>query len=147
MQVTPENVLNIRNAIVGVAERLGTELETQARAFRVGPPGGDPISQRWAKSTNDKLPPLLDECWARVAFYKRAGDYLEQTAKRYGYTEQAIADSFKKFQQANQATWNQQLQQNQTTAGLPPRLRDLVEPPPSQPPPQSSRDLLWGGPQ
>lgn len=146
MQVTPETVLQIRNVLLGEAQRLQNAFRWEARNVQVGPPGGDPISGRWANVTNkDKILPLLAEYRSHADAFNQAGEKLRQTALRYGHTEQEIADSFKKFLKANQATWGQRLQQDAAEAALPPRIRDLVEHPPSQPGPQSGADLFRGG--
>lgn len=146
MQVTPETILRIRNLLLGEAQRLQNAFRREVRNIRVGPPGGDPISGKWANVTNnDKIPPLLAEYRSHIDAFDQAGEKLRQAALRYGYTEQTIADSFKKFLKAAQATWGQRLQQDEAEAALPPRVRDLVEHPPTQPGPQSEADLFQGG--
>jgi hypothetical protein len=147
MQVTPETVLQIRNVILGAAQRLQNAFRREARNVQVGPPGGDPISGTWANVTNkDKIPPLLAEFRSHADAFDQVGEKLRQTALCYGHTEQEIEDSFKKFLNANQGAWGQQLKQDEAQAGLPPRIRDLIEHPPSQPGPQSGADLFRGRP-
>jgi hypothetical protein len=147
MQVTKETVLQIRNVLLGASRRMYAALDTQGgRTIRVGPPGGDPISPKAADELNRKADALRDEYRAIADGYRRAGDNLTQIARNYGYTEQAIADSFRKYVTDNRDTWARQLQQNQTVAGLPEPLRMFLDAPPStQPPPRSSGDLFRGG--
>lgn len=147
MQVTRETVLGIRNVLLGAADRYYAALDAQAgRSIRVGPPGGDPISPLAANELNRKADALHDEYRKIADGFKRAGNNLTQIARNYGYTEQTIADSFRKYVKDNQDTWSRQLQQNQTVAGLPDPLRQFLDAlPPTQPPPRSSADLFRDG--
>jgi hypothetical protein len=146
MQVTPQNVLQIRNIVLGAAQRLDDALYRLGRNIRVGPPGGDPISQPAADELNRRSQALLAEYRVQINAYHNAGQYLGQIARDYGYTEQSITDSFNKFRTANQGSWEQRLEQGSAVAKLPRLIRDVVDPPSSsRPPPSSWQDLLKGG--
>lgn len=146
MQVNRETVLGIRNVLLGASDRYYAALDTVMQNVRVGPPGGDPISPLAANELNRKADALRVEFRKIADHYRRAGNNLTQIARNYGFTEQAIADSFRKYEKDNQDTWSRQLQQNQTVAGMPDPLRKFLDAlPPTQPPPRSSADLFRGG--
>jgi hypothetical protein len=145
-QVNPDNVLQIRNIVLGAAQRLDDALYTQGRNIHVGPPGGDPISRRAAEILSIKSRALIDELRSHVEAYRRAGENLGQIARNYGHTEQSINDSFKSFIKANQETWGRQLQWDQDVARLPRLGRELLDPPHgSRRVPNSLEELLGGG--
>jgi hypothetical protein len=97
MQVTPANVLQIRNALLAESQLLSDKVIQATTDAAVGEPGKDPVSQTAAGGFNSKIKTLLDQCTAYVNALATAADDLEQTAKSYGHTEQEINDSFAKF--------------------------------------------------
>jgi len=98
MQVTPTNVLQIRNALLAESDLLGDRINLARAQAQVGKPGQDPVSQVAADGFNAKIKALMDQCQAYVDALVEAAGELGQMAKSYGHTEQQIANSFKKFQ-------------------------------------------------
>jgi hypothetical protein len=98
MQVTPANVLHIRNALLAESQLLNKKVAMATRDAAVGKPGQDPVSQTAADNFNQKIKTLLDQCQAYVNALDEAACALERTAKSYGHTDQQIKDSFAKFQ-------------------------------------------------
>lgn len=98
MQVTPENVLQARAALLKHAETL----YDAAMGFKkhgkrlVGLCGGDPISQQAqaafeVKIHDNAIAPAL----RFVAELHKGAEQLAQTARGFGMTEERIAASFK----------------------------------------------------
>ena len=101
LQVTPENVLLIGNALQAEAILLNGRVR-QARADTVvGEPGRDPVSVDAVPRFNAKITDLLTECQVYVNALAEAAAQMAQTARRYGHTEQEITDSFARYQIEN----------------------------------------------
>jgi len=98
MQVTPANVLQIRNALLAESQLLHDKVLAAQRQVHVGKPGNDEVSESAAEGFNTKIKALLDQCQAYVDALAAAAGNLSQMAKSYGHTEQQINDSFKNFQ-------------------------------------------------
>jgi len=98
MQVTPANVLQIRNALLAESRLLSGKVETATSGVLVGEPGLDDVSKQAATAFNAKINALMTQCQGYVEALKTAAHELEQMAKSYGHTEQQINDSFAKFQ-------------------------------------------------
>lgn len=98
-QVNPENVLQIRAALLGEAERLGDLLFVHSRTLHIRAPAADPVSGATEQLLNPKIDRLSDQFQAYVDALKAAGAVLAGTARGYGFTEQQITDSFKEQNQ------------------------------------------------
>lgn len=94
MQVNPENVLQIRTALLAEAERLADMLRVHSWELRVRAPAPDPVSEAAEATLNPKIDRLAAQFQAYVDALKNAGGVLEATARTYGYTEQQVKDSF-----------------------------------------------------
>jgi hypothetical protein len=101
MQVTPANVLHIRNALLAESRLLSGKVEMATSGVQVGEPGLDDVSRQASGGFNDKISALMNQCHAYVDALKAAAVELEQTAKGYGHTEDQINASFAKFQLDN----------------------------------------------
>lgn len=99
MQVNPENVLQIRAALLTEADRLDSLLGRHGRTLRIRAPAPDPVSGPTEALLNPKIDRLTDQFKAYVHALKAAGGVLKATAQQYGYTEQQITDSFKSQEQ------------------------------------------------
>lgn len=95
MQVTPENVLHIRAALLTEADRLDVLLQRHYTSLGIRAPAPDPVSEVTETVLNPKIDGLTDQFKAYVGALKAAGAVLAGTAQGYGYTEQQITDSFK----------------------------------------------------
>jgi uncharacterized protein YukE len=98
MQVTPANVLQIRNALLAESQLLSDKVAVATGRATVGKPGQDPVSETASDGFNQKIKALMDQCHGYVNALTEAAASLEQTAKSYGHTEQQINESFIKFQ-------------------------------------------------
>jgi hypothetical protein len=98
MQVTPANVLHIRNALLAESQLLSDKVAVATARAAVGKPGHDPVSETASDGFNQKIKALMDQCQGYVNALTEAAASLEQTAKSYGHTEQQINDSFAMFQ-------------------------------------------------
>jgi uncharacterized protein YukE len=103
MQVTPANVLHIRNALLAESQLLHDKVMTAQRQVHVGEPGRDDVSGQASEGFNPKIRGLIDQCAAYVDALAEAANNLGQTAKSYGHTEQQISESFVRFQTDNPA--------------------------------------------
>jgi len=99
MQVTPENVLQVHNAIKAEAEYLRGQLLGVGYSLRVGKPGLEQVSDFAASDQgfNGKIRTLLEQCQTYARILSDAADRLAKTAAGYGHSEQEIVDSFRKF--------------------------------------------------
>lgn len=95
MQVNPENVLQIRAALLTEADRLDAMLQRHYTSLGIRAPAPDPVSGATEQVLNPKIHRLTDQFKAYVGALKAAGAELAGTAQGYGYTEQQITDSFK----------------------------------------------------
>lgn len=94
MRVTPQNVLQIRNALLAEAQLMADKVQRARTECTVGEPGRDPVSLEMAPMFNGKIGALLGEWDAYVRSLKEGAGALGQMAKAYGRTEQEIKDSF-----------------------------------------------------
>lgn len=97
MQVTPENVLQVRNVLKAEAVRLSDVMRVNDYKLRVDLCGGDPVSADASRGFNAKLDNLRAQCSGYVKALRDAVKVLEQTAATYGRSEQEIKDSFDAF--------------------------------------------------
>ncbi|MFC4946835.1 hypothetical protein [Pseudonocardia sp. GCM10023141] len=96
MQVTRENVLQARAALLGEADRLETELLQQDRTWPgLGRCGGDPVSADASVAFDERSRALLDRCREYNDHLRKAAYALDAVARSYGYSEDEIASSFK----------------------------------------------------
>lgn len=98
-QVNPANVLQIRAALLTEADRLDKVLGRHGRTLHVRAPAADPVSGVTEQLLNPKIDGLTDQFKAYVGALKAAGAVLADTARRYGFAEQQINDSFKQQDQ------------------------------------------------
>jgi hypothetical protein len=104
LQVTPDNVLDVRKILLQEADRLLQfgGANTVAAQF-VGPCGGDPVSWQASRAFNQRIGLLIQECQQYGKQLLNAGNSLDQVAKSYGYTEEQIEASFKSINPGAQA--------------------------------------------
>ncbi len=146
MQVTPANVLQVRNAVLGEARRLNLVLKLHRGSLRVGLCGGDPVSGPAAELFNQKIDALVAQCQGYVDGLRRAGLALEQTARDYGHAEQQITDSFNSYVQARLPEWTRQANSQDVAQALPEPLRAMAAPGPPSPSPSLFPAGTPGGP-
>jgi uncharacterized protein YukE len=147
MQVTPANVLQVRNALRGEAKRLGDLLRIHDYSLTVRAPAADPVSGPAADLFNQKINTVRQQCEGYVSALQRAGLALEQTARAYGHTEQHIKDSFGTYVDAQQPRWNNQASSRDAMQQLPEPMRSLMLPDQPLPPTQPPLPGLLGGAQ
>ena len=94
LQVTPENVLDVRAILLTEADRLGRVNELSTTTAPVGLCGGDPVSAQAAAAFNARIGLLLEQCQEYVEQLRAAARKLEQIARGYGHTEDEIASSY-----------------------------------------------------
>lgn len=95
MQVTRDNVLQARAALLAEAERLETELTLQDRSWPgLAHCGGDPVSDDASIAFNERTRILLDRCREYNEHLRKAAYALDSVARNYGYSENEIATSF-----------------------------------------------------
>jgi hypothetical protein len=129
MRVTPENVLQLRNALAAEVDRLSASLKQREYALRVGECGKDPLSRPVADAFNQKIQSLVTQMQAYIRELAGARDALHQTALTYGHTEAQIGHSFDVFQTNTlPAVYAQVATERQQR--LPGRLQELTAPPP-----------------
>ena len=98
MQVTPENVLQARAALLKHAEYLyDVAIAPQNSAMPlVGLCGGDPISSQAQIAFEQKIQDnAVAPALKFVAELRKGAEQLTQTARGYGFTDEQIAASFK----------------------------------------------------
>jgi hypothetical protein len=98
LQVTPENVLEVRRVVLDAADRLKSYLTTNLlTAEYVGLCGGDPVSEQARLAFSDRISQIT----ANVSMFGlqllRAGDQLTSIAEAYGFAEGELAASFTSF--------------------------------------------------
>lgn len=95
MQVTRDNVLQARAALLGEADRLEMALTDQWHNWEgVGLCGGDPVSVDAADAFGERSAALLANCRTYNEHLRKAAHALDAIALSYGYTEDEIAASF-----------------------------------------------------
>lgn len=95
MQVDRDTVLQTRAALLGEAERLRLAIQRHGSYAHVGLCGGDPVSKDASAAFNERIGALIDRCWRYTVDLESAADTLSDIARRYGYTEDQIAASFR----------------------------------------------------
>lgn len=96
LQVTPENVLDVRNVLLTEADRLRTfGGQNMMMAQLVGRCGGDPISDEAQAAFSQRIGVLVQQCQQYSDQLRDAGNALDAVAKQYGYSEEQIESSFK----------------------------------------------------
>jgi hypothetical protein len=96
LQVTPENVLDVRKVLLQEAERLLNHAQrATAQSQFVGLCGGDPVSQQASLAFNQRIALLVEQCREYGNQLKFAGESLNAVAENYGYSEQQIESSFR----------------------------------------------------
>jgi hypothetical protein len=95
LEVSPDNVLDIRKVMLTCAARMlkyggGNAGQTQW----VGECAGDPVSKLAAVAFNKRIAIMAQRNWEFGKQLKAAGDSLERIARDYGYTEEQIQASF-----------------------------------------------------
>jgi uncharacterized protein YukE len=104
LQVTSENVLDVRKILLQEADRLQKYGGQDAVMTQlVGLCGGDPVSQQAAQAFNQRIRQEIQRCQDYARELRNAGNSLDQVAKNYGYTEEQIEDSFKSINPGAQA--------------------------------------------
>jgi hypothetical protein len=135
MRVTPENVLQLRNAMDAEVERLFNLLRRHQVNLRVGECGTDPLSRPVADVFNRKIQSLVDQTNAYITELSGVRDALHQVAVSYGHTEADIGASFRAFKTTVLPGIYAQVGA-QHEQQLPDRLRQLTAPlsaPPARP--------------
>jgi hypothetical protein len=96
VQVTPENVLEVRKALLSEAEKFLTlGFESSMITKYVSLCGGDPISEQASDAFGARINALVEHCREYGTRLRDAGNSLEGIARGYGYTESQIASSFR----------------------------------------------------
>jgi hypothetical protein len=143
MKVTPENVLQLRNAMDAEVERLFDLLRRHQVNLRVGECGTDPLSRPVADAFNRKIQGLVDQTNAYITELSGVRDALHQVAVSYGHTESDISASFSAFRtNVLPGIYTQVGARHEQQ--LPDRLRQLTAPPPA--PPTRPLPGMFGGP-
>lgn len=92
LQVDRDTVLQARAALLSEALRLKQAL--RAHDSHIGLCGGDPVSADARDAFNERISALLGHCRQYTDDLEAAALALEETARRYGYTDDQIAQSF-----------------------------------------------------
>ncbi|WP_300017082.1 hypothetical protein [Pseudonocardia sp.] len=95
LRVDRDNVLQLRAGILAEADRLAEDLRVAQRECRVGLCGGDPVSPEAAAAFNSRIDGWLQHCARYIEALRASARTLDDSARRYGYTETEIADSFR----------------------------------------------------
>jgi hypothetical protein len=95
-QVTPENVLRVRAALLAESDRLSAALRSG------GPPGdwvglcgGDPLSVDVRRIVNERIDGMVGECRGHAEQLRSAAHTLDVIARDYGHTDADIAASYR----------------------------------------------------
>ena len=94
MQVNPNNVLDVRKAILTEADDLRTYVRMHSHDLKVGLCGSDPVSPLAAQAFNEKIDAHLKEIDTYLRSLRDVGEQLAQVARNYGHTEAEITASF-----------------------------------------------------
>jgi hypothetical protein len=94
MQVNPNNVLDVRRAVLTEAEDLREFVRLNGQRMKVGLCGSDPVSPIAAQGFNEKIDAHIEEVIAYVRSLVDAGQQLARAAREYGHTEAEITASF-----------------------------------------------------
>jgi hypothetical protein len=95
--VTPDNVLAAAKIIATQASALQDKLESVRGDLIVTAPGDDDVSTKIAPAWNDILVHADDSYSNRIQLYidglTKLADQCKESAKAYGYTDEAIAQA------------------------------------------------------
>ncbi|AOS61740.1 hypothetical protein [Actinoalloteichus hymeniacidonis] len=98
LAVDPDNILQVRAALLAEAERLSGVLAELRYGLRFEPMGSDPASIAFGQLATGRLLTNPDSYFHRCTQYVEnlyvGAEALAETARRYGHTEDAIAASF-----------------------------------------------------
>ena len=133
MQVTPENVLRLRNALTAEADRVYHDLRRAEQDLHVGACGTDPLSQPVADIMNAKIQGHMRDAFAYVQTLRDGAEDLHQMARAYGHTEAVIQASFAHYQHYELPGIQARADQRVARAGD--RVAELIAPPPPRPAP------------
>jgi hypothetical protein len=103
MQVTPENVLQARAALLTNAEKINDYLRSADRAGwqLIGLCGGDPISRQAQVAFSHRIQQhAIQPAEQYVAELLKGAEQLAEVARSFGVTEQRITGSFRSGAQA-----------------------------------------------
>ncbi|WP_197519553.1 PE domain-containing protein [Pseudonocardia sp. HH130630-07] len=93
-QITPDNVLAVRNELRFHAEKIREAIRAPGIENGFTPCGGDVVSVAAAESFNAKIGQIRDVHLAHAEELQDAAQRLEQAAREYGHTDDYIRDSF-----------------------------------------------------
>ena len=119
IQVTPENVLRLRNALHAEVVRFTTLLRRHQRDLHVGECGQDPLSRPAAEVFNRTIAAHVQATTDYIDQLTGARDACHQMATSYGHSEAEISQSFTAFNRDVMPGVYAQVAEDQ-------RLRDLV---------------------
>ena len=95
-QVTPENVLRVRAALLAESDRLLTALSSGGPPGNwVGLCGGDPLSADVRRTVNERIDGAVGHCREHAEQLRSAAHSLDVIARDYGHTDADIADSYR----------------------------------------------------
>lgn len=98
--VNRDNVLRAAKVIQDALDNEGQQIQQNLSLLRVVAPGEDHVSVQAAAAWNSRLTGNADSFGVRVEQYLRnlqqLVDNLVASARRYGYTEEQIADALRK---------------------------------------------------
>lgn len=94
-QVTRENVLQARTAVMNEGYDLQYTVQQQRSGLTVGRCGGDPVSGDAAREFTNRFQAIANRMDEYAQNLIHAGKALAETARQYGYTEEEIAASFR----------------------------------------------------
>jgi hypothetical protein len=97
LQVTPDNVLRARDALLAEAESFHDFLTTTFvdRRDLIGLCGGDPISQQAQRAFSQKIQQnAVAPARQYIQELTKGAEELAEVARGFGFTERQIADSF-----------------------------------------------------
>lgn len=96
LQVTPENVLEVRQTLYAAARRMNAYVtQSVVGAQYVGLCGGDPVSEQAQAAFSDRIAQISDNVTAFGVQLELAVVQLEKIAASYGYTEAEIKVAFR----------------------------------------------------
>lgn len=95
LQVTRDNLLQARAALLAEAARLDRLVKTCAQSGWIGVCGNDPVSPEAATAFNERIVGLLHQCIRYNDDLRAAAHALDATARGYGFTDDDIAGSFR----------------------------------------------------
>lgn len=107
-QVTPENVLGVRNVLLGEWTRLTEGMVRYGFAIHIGLCGKDPVSPTAQTAFNRAIDAHRDHAFQYVGALRAAAEALGETARAYGHAENEIARSFNTYLAEKRPLWDRQ---------------------------------------